>query len=459
MTIGAIVLAAISFYKVGGYESFQMQYQNATPSVRNTNTTCGIPRDDAFNILRDPVNSDMPWVGIILHMLIGCIWYWCNDQVIVQRSLAAKTLQHAKGGSLVCGYLKILTMFVMLIPGMISRVLYPDQVACVDPVECEKYCGNPGGCSNLAYPYLVFGLLPAGLKGLLVAVMLSAIISSLTSIFNSSSTLFTMDLWPRIRKTASEREKLIVGRVFIAIMCVISIFWTPLVRSSQSGQLFLYLNAIQGYLATPIGPLFLFAALWKRTTEPAAFWSLVLTQICGLVRLVLDFVMPAPVCGEPETRPAILYRVHYTYFAVLSLIISTFLLTVISLFTKPKENIEGMTYWTIKSTTDTTDRAQETNGVNLELQTNSLSKPVKTSTEDVNTEDHNVDPDDIGKVKTCIYRICGIPLASPQTFNTEHLETEFKKKFLNEDPFWKKVLDINAAIGLLVVVFLIGYFH
>ncbi|XP_052800770.1 sodium/glucose cotransporter 4-like [Mya arenaria] len=212
MLIGALIMAAIGFNKIGGYSNLQPLYMNATASLRNANNTCGNPRDDAFHVLRDAVTSDIPWLGTVLHMLFGSMWYFCCDQVIVQRSLAARSLSHAKAGSLLCAYLKILPMFIMIMPGMISRILYPDEIGCVLPEECERHCGNPVGCSNIAYPKLVLELLPAGLRGLLVAVMLSAIMSSLTSIFNSASTLFSIDIWPRLRKGASQRELLIVGR-------------------------------------------------------------------------------------------------------------------------------------------------------------------------------------------------------------------------------------------------------
>ncbi|WAR02058.1 SC5AB-like protein [Mya arenaria] len=323
-------------------------------SLRNANNTCGMPRDDAFHVLRDAVTSDTPWLGTIPHILFGCMWYFC-----FQRSLAARSLPHAKAGSLVSGYLKILPMFIMIMPGMISRILYPDEIGCVLPEECERHCGNPVGCSNIAYPKLVLELLPAGLRGLLVAVMLSAIMSSMTSIFNSASTLFAMDLWPRIRHGASQRELLIVG----------------------SGQLFMYIQAVQGYLGTPLGPIFIFAIFWHKMSEKvgfkyifigtfdltqsfitqAAFWSLVIGHVCGVTRMVMDFSMEAPGCGEPETRPAILYKVHFTYFGVISFTITSICIVVISFFTEPSDKINihcivcnsfftdkisGLTWWT-----------------------------------------------------------------------------------------------------------------
>uniref|UniRef100_A0A8C5IJ25 Sodium/myo-inositol cotransporter 2 n=1 Tax=Junco hyemalis TaxID=40217 RepID=A0A8C5IJ25_JUNHY len=212
MLIGAVSLMVFSFIEVGGLEGLQAKYFGAIPSIRQENSSCGLPRADAFHIFRDPVSSDLPWPGVLVGMTIPSLWYWCTDQVIVQRSLAAKNLSHAKGGSLMTSYLKILPLFMMVMPGMISRVLFPDLVACADPEICQKICGNPSGCSDIAYPKLVLELLPVGLRGLMMSVMIAALMSSLTSIFNSSSTIFTMDLWKHLRPRCSEWELMVVGR-------------------------------------------------------------------------------------------------------------------------------------------------------------------------------------------------------------------------------------------------------
>ena len=138
--------------------------------------------------------------------------YWCADQMMVQKVLAAKSLSDAQGGTILTGWIKILPIFLIVVPGMISRVLYPDTVGCVDPAVCQEFCNNPVSCSNTAYPALVLGILPEGLRGVMIAVMLAALVSDLTAIFNSASTLFTMDIYRALRRRAATRELLIVGR-------------------------------------------------------------------------------------------------------------------------------------------------------------------------------------------------------------------------------------------------------
>lgn len=210
---GAGAVAVTALIKVGGISGLIEKYPHAIPSVIPLNKTeCAIPKHNAFQLLRPLDDPEMPWLGFLLGQTPGSIWYWCTDQMMVQRLLASKSLSHAKGGTLLAGYLKMLPLFLMIIPGMISRVLYTDEIACVDPDVCLNFCNNAAGCSNIAYPRLVLGIMSSPWKGVIMSVMLAALMSDLSSIFNSSSTLFTCDIWPRIRKNATVVELMIVGR-------------------------------------------------------------------------------------------------------------------------------------------------------------------------------------------------------------------------------------------------------
>ncbi|GFR62446.1 sodium/glucose cotransporter 4 [Elysia marginata] len=458
MTIGAVILAVISFDKIGGYNQLQHRYEVAMPSeFHNKSASCGKPRDDAFHIFRDPVNSDNPWPGLLLQSSLGCLWYWCCDQVIVQRSLAAKNLSHAKAGSIMAGYLKLTPLFFMVFPGMISRALYPDMIACVDPDTCEKYCQNPVGCSNVAYPKLVLELMPVGLRGLLMAVMLSAIMSSLTSIFNSAATLFTMDLWRRMRTRASERELLIVGRLFVLLLCGVAILWIPMVRSSQGGQLFTYIQAVQGYLGTPIGALFVMAILWKRMNENGAFYGIMTGHLCGIARMAMDFAFPAPGCDEEDTRPEILSAVHYTYFGQINLVVTVIAIIIFSYTgSAPTESqLFGTTWWTRVDKVRTRDE-EETVENGMEMKT---TDEIKEETPDSKAVENSYDSDEDGGCHKCFDKICGIPESGDSSESTPDITVDQRRDFLKENSNWKTILNINAAIGLAVTAFLIGYFR
>ncbi|XP_012516121.1 PREDICTED: sodium/glucose cotransporter 5 isoform X2 [Propithecus coquereli] len=352
-TILTLVITALytiaAFDQIGGYGQLEAAYARAVPSRTIANTTCHLPRTDAMHMFRDPHTGDLPWTGMTFGLTIMATWYWCTDQVIVQRSLSARDLNHARAGSILASYLKMLPMGLIIMPGMISRVLFPDDVGCVVPSECLRACGAEVGCSNIAYPKLVMELMPIGLRGLMIAVMMAALMSSLTSIFNSSSTLFTMDIWRRLRPHAGERELLLVGRLVIVVLIGASVAWIPVLQGSNSGQLFTYMQSVTSSLAPPITAVFLLGVFWPRANEQGAFWGLIVGLVVGATRLVLEFLHPAPPCGEPDTQPAILESIHYLHFAAVLFVLSGAIVVAGSLLTPAPQGvqIENLTWWTL----------------------------------------------------------------------------------------------------------------
>nr|XP_023502454.1 sodium/glucose cotransporter 1 isoform X5 [Equus caballus] len=281
IVLGSVLLMGFAFKEVGGYQELLHKYLDAKPRItQEGNWTakpeCYIPRLDSFHIFRDPITGDLPWPGIVFGVSILSLSYWCTNQIFVQRCLAGKNMSHVKGGCLFCGYLKLLPMFSIVMPGMISRILYPDQVACVVPSECKKHCGTRTDCSPIAYPVLVVELLPDGVRGLMLSAISASLMSSLTSIFNSANTLFTMDIYTRIRPTATEKELMVTGRFFVIILLVVTIAWVPVTETAHSEELFEYMQAVMSYLTPPIAAIFLLAVFSKRVTEQLyrLCWSL-----------------------------------------------------------------------------------------------------------------------------------------------------------------------------------------
>uniref|UniRef100_W5MTU8 Solute carrier family 5 member 9 n=1 Tax=Lepisosteus oculatus TaxID=7918 RepID=W5MTU8_LEPOC len=452
MVVGAFALMFIGFEKVGWYDGLLEKYEVAVPTLTVPNATCHLPRSDAFHMFRDPLTGDLPWPGLVFGLTVLATWCWCTDQVIVQRSLSAKNLSHAKGGSVLGGYLKVLPMFFIVMPGMISRALFPDEVACVDPEDCERICGARVGCSNIAYPKLVVELMPVGMRGLMIAVMMAALMSSLTSIFNSSSTLFTMDIWMRFRPQASERELMVVGRVFILVLVALSILWIPIIQAANSGKLFDYIQSITSYLAPPITALFIMAVFWKRVNEPGAFWGLMVGLVIGLVRVFLEFMYGAPPCGEKDQRPAIVKDIHYLYFALILLGLTAVVITVVSLCTPPihDQHLIRLTWWT---------RGSQAPRIDLEDPWAPVSTPdpSRPSLEDKESPQGTADV-------SCWKRVglwfCGLSSsqAKPQVSLDERQVLEKKLTSIREDPVWRNVCNVNAIILLTVNVFLWGYF-
>ncbi|GAB1288744.1 Sodium/glucose cotransporter 4 [Apodemus speciosus] len=516
MVGGALVLMFLGFQEVGWYPGLQQLYRQAIPNITVPNTTCHLPRPDAFHLLRDPVNGDIPWPGLIFGLTVLATWCWCTDQVIVQRSLAAKSLSHAKGGSVLGGYLKILPMFFIVMPGMISRALYPDEVACVDPDICQRVCGARVGCSNIAYPKLVMALMPVGirdaeihnwkakqtykdcrsrawwrsplipalgrqrqadfcsrsqpglqrLRGLMIAVIMAALMSSLTSIFNSSSTLFAIDVWQRFRKQASEQELMVVGRLFIVFLVLISILWIPIIQSSNSGQLFDYIQSITSYLAPPITSLFLLAIFCKRVTEPGAFWGLMFGLVVGILRMILEFSFSAPACGEVDRRPAVLKDCHYLYFALLLSGLTAIIIVIISFFTEPipDEKLARLTWWTRNCAISDLQKKASLNVNKTEGDSSPglAERPVVEGPagdgEEANTTHRPEQPG--GSWGKWLWNwFCGLPGAPQQALSpAEKAVLEQKLTSIEEEPVWRCVCNINAIILLVINIFLWGYF-
>nr|XP_010598541.1 sodium/glucose cotransporter 5 isoform X3 [Loxodonta africana] len=313
MVVGAVILTVKAFNQIGGYDQLEAAYARAIPAKTIANTTCHLPRTDAMHMFRDPYTADLPWTGMTFGLTIMATWYWCTDQVIVQRSLSARDLNHAKAGSILASYLKMLPMGLIIMPGMISRALYP------------------------------------GLRGLMIAVMLAALMSSLTSIFNSSSTLFTMDIWRRLRPGAGERELLLVGRLVIVVLIGVSVAWIPILQGSNSGQLFIYMQSVTSSLAPPVTAVFALGIFWRRANEQGAFWGLMVGLAVGAGRLVLEFLHPVPPCGAPDLQPALLGSIHYLHFAVALFVLSSAVVVAGSLLTPAPQGaqIENLTWWTL----------------------------------------------------------------------------------------------------------------
>ncbi|XP_076021963.1 LOW QUALITY PROTEIN: sodium/myo-inositol cotransporter-like [Genypterus blacodes] len=316
MISGALCLTGISLFKVGGLEGMKTKYMQASPNITafllsSPNLTYSEschshlqPNLNAFKILRGPTDPDLPWPGFLLGQIPASIWYLCTDQVIVQRVLAAKNIAHAKGSTIMAGFLKILTMFIIVIPGMISRIFFADELACISPEHCMEVCGSEAGCSNVVYPRLVMSVMPSGLRGLMMAVMIAALMSNLDSIFNSASTIFTLDINKMLRKRVSSRELVVVGRLFVVFMVIISMKTTPVIIEMQGRQMFYYIQEITDYLTPPIAALFLLGVLWHRCNETGAFCGGMVGFVLGSLRLILTFVYRQPHCDQPDERPA-----------------------------------------------------------------------------------------------------------------------------------------------------------
>lgn len=480
MLIGAFILMGITFSKVGGYTKLVEDYQYAIASktvVDLNNNTCGIPPPYYMSMLRSnvPGEADLPWVGMVFGTRFTSLWYWCMDQVTVQRSLASKNMSHAKGSCIFASYLKFLPLWLMVFPGMAARVLFPDRVGCSDPEECLKICGSANGCSNIAYAELVLNLLPPGLAGLMLAVMMAALMSSLTSIFNSASTIFTIDVWKLFRrkfqhKNPTDSELLIVGRIFTLFLVGVSVIWIPVIQSLGTARLLDYFQSIQSFLAPPICAVYLLAIFWSRTTEPGAFWGLMIGLVIGAIRFVLQFSYIVPPCGslEPDPRPEFIKmfvgNIHYLNFGIILWFITTCITVGISLVTEPigEEYLYRLTWWSRKSkgvrkklSDEYEEGTEEDKEKFVEPNHDAPNGDAANGrTTDMEVMEIQFQQPDVPKWKQVFSTVCGSngddekgPVEDPRT---EEQKASDAAEFLDEEPKWKKFVDINAIICLSI---------
>jgi len=299
LVIGSILLTVIGMDKVGGFEGLR----------------AALP-EDFFHMIKPANHPVYPWTGTTIGVVILGIWYWCSDQVIVQRGLGAKNLAHSRSATIFTAFLKILPLFIFVVPGLIAKVLWSSEVA-EDP--------------DMAYPLIVTRLLPSGLTGLMLAAMLAALMSSLSSVFNSCSTLVTMDIYRKIQPDATERKLVLVGRISTVVIVAISLIWIPMIRF-LSDQLYQYLQSVQSYIGAPITAVFLTGILWKRATAKAALTTLIAGTAIGILRFGTDILLKM---GYTDLGPLnILAGGAFLNYCTIMFFVCVTMMVVISLFTR-----------------------------------------------------------------------------------------------------------------------------
>ncbi len=309
---GAIVVTLLGLQALGGWSAMEQ--------------TVGPAFLDLWKPATDP---DFPWTGILFGAPILGVWYWCTDQFIVQRVLAAHDQDHARRGTIFAGYLKLLPLFIFVIPGVIAYAL-------AQRGQLEL------GAPDQALPALIGTLLPAGLRGLVVAGLLAALMSSLSSVFNSTSTLVTWDVYRKLRPQASERRLVLVGQLTTAVLVGFGLLWIPLMQL-VSGQLYQYLQSVQAYISPPIAVVFLLGIAWRRVNAAGAIAALISGFVLGMGRLVAELNKPR-LSGVLHAYA----DMNFLHFAIVLFAICAAVLVVVSLLTPPppEEKLAGLTFAT-----------------------------------------------------------------------------------------------------------------
>ncbi len=283
-------------------------------------------------------NDDFPWLGILIASPVIGIWYWCTDQYIVQRTLASKDLKAARRGALWGGFLKVWPVMIFLVPGMIGWALHQKGLIAI-PLRVE---GNIDG--DQVFATMVAELLPVGLRGLVVAGLMSALMSSLASLFNSCATLFTVDIYEKLKPGLTEKHYVFVGRLATVVVVVAGLIWIPIMKGMAGGGIYKYLQSVQGYLAPPITAVFLLGLFWRRINATGAFWGMIIGFVLGMTKLTIEAIVSSK--GLTEGTLAMIAQFNFLYYSGVLLLISVTIIVALSLMTKApdKSKTEGITW-------------------------------------------------------------------------------------------------------------------
>jgi SSS family solute:Na+ symporter len=290
-------------------------------------------------------NSHYPWLGMLICAPVIGLWYWCTDQYIVQRALGAPNEQVARRGSIFASFLKLFPPYLFIIPGMICFAL----------VKSGKVPGLAAAYdAQNAFPLMVKYLLPVGLRGIVVAGLLSALMGSLAGVFNACSTLFTVDLYEKLRPGASQAQVVRMGRIATMLMVIIALLWIPVVQGAHS--LYDYLQSVQGYLAPPIFVVFFFGVFWKRLNAKGCLWAMIVGFALGIFRMLVDTPVTMKLGSladgyAPGSFLWIINNINFQYFSILIVLVSAVVMVVVSYATAEPDaaQIKGLTFATVSA--------------------------------------------------------------------------------------------------------------
>jgi SSS family solute:Na+ symporter len=327
---GSLAITILGLQTLGGWDGMMNVIEEAHASNPNVSSAT------YFNLWRGLEDPSFPWTGILFGAPILGVWYWCTDQFIVQRVLSAKDVSEARKGAIFGGILKILPIFIFVIPGIIAFAL------------SQKQAVDLSGGPDTALPALIKDFLPPGVRGLVLAGLLAALMSSLSSVFNSCSTLFTIDFYKKWVPQASEAQLVRVGQVATGVLVILSLAWIPVLQAWLEGSSFYtILQSIQAYISPPIAAAFLLGLFIKRLNARGAIWALWTGFVLGVLRLAFEVMVANKVLApEPGSFLEYFVGVNFLHYAIFLFVVSSLVMIGVSL-TAPQhsaEKLKNVTY-------------------------------------------------------------------------------------------------------------------
>ncbi len=295
-------------------------------------------------------NTYYPWVGMLICAPIIGLWYWCTDQYIVQRVLGAPNEKTARRGAIWASVLKLAPPYLFIVPGIIAFALAKSgKIAEMQQIMITN--GQANQASQGAFPLMVQYLLPPGLRGLVVAGLLSALMGSLAGVFNACSTLFTVDLWGKLKPQATQRQLVHMGRIATTTMVIIALLWIPVIQGAHG--LYDYLQSVQGYLAPPVFVVFFFGVFWKRLNAKGCLWAMIVGFAVGLFRMFVDAPVTMKLPGfengyTPGSFLWIINNINFQYFSILITLLAAIVMVAVSYATREPDytSIQSLTFGT-----------------------------------------------------------------------------------------------------------------
>ncbi|MBR4129967.1 MAG: sodium:solute symporter [Bacteroidaceae bacterium] len=333
LLLGSLIILVLGMKALGSWDQM-LQLCNVKPNYEGATGTM-------IHLMRSNSDPQYPWLGALVGSAVIGFWYWCTDQYIVQRVLSGKNEKESRRGTIFGAYLKLLPVFLFLIPGMIAFALHQKYGGFLPLLED----GTPN--ADAAFPTLVAKILPAGVKGLVVCGILAALMSSLASLFNSSAMLFTIDFWKRLKPQTSEKSLVRIGQTATVVIVILGILWIPIMRS-VGNVLYNYLQDVQSVLAPGIAAAFLLGVTWKRASAKGGQWGLLSGIIIGLTRLGAKVYYSNTPDAADSWFKAVFYDFNWLFFCGVMLVVCCLVVILVSLFTEApsKEKIQGLVFGT-----------------------------------------------------------------------------------------------------------------
>lgn len=353
LVIGSLVLTVLGLQAVGGWDELRRILGSEMFNLWKPLVPAGV--EGTWAPVREPgrmawyFNGNYPWLGMAVCAPIIGLWYWCTDQYIVQRVLGATNETEARRGTIAAAFLKLLPVFIFIVPGMLALALArKGLVAGLAPLVDAQGNAVPAMAQG-AFPLLVQHVMPTGIRGLVVAGLLAALMSSLAGCFNACSTLFTIDFYQKLNPRASQQRLVWVGRLATGIMVVIGLFWIPVIQGARG--LYDYLQGVQAYLAPPIAAVFFLGVFMKRLNGKGCLASLLVGFLLGAFRLAVDTPVTLGMAGFEGGYPSgsllwIVNNMFFQYYSVIIFLVSCAVLIGVSYATAPPTpaQITGLTF-------------------------------------------------------------------------------------------------------------------